>query len=78
MIQKPEANSYGEIAKKLKGLIGTAGQIVTRIHDWRMQKRKRNPDNFIPKERSSFYIRGANAPPWSSVNNCTQSKETKH
>lgn len=71
MIEKPESNRYSETTQKLKGLLGSAGKVVTRIHDWRMQKRKRNPDNFIPKERSSFYIRGANAPPWSSVNKCT-------
>ncbi|MCH2158384.1 MAG: replication endonuclease [Oleiphilaceae bacterium] len=71
MVKKSEPNRYSETAEKLKGLIGSAGKIVTRIHDWHMQKRKRNPDNFISKERSSFYIRGANAPPWSSVNKCT-------
>lgn len=74
MVKKLEQNRYSETTRKLKGLMGSAGQIITRIHDWSMRKRKRNPDNFIPKERSSFYIRGANAPPWSSVNKCTHSK----
>ena len=33
-----EANSYGELGQVLKGLFNTAGQVITRVHDWVIQR----------------------------------------
>ena len=37
-IPNDEPNSYGEISQVLKGLFNSAGRVVTRVHDWIIQR----------------------------------------
>lgn len=69
-VLKESLNKYGETANKILGIIfGDVVELVTRIHVWTVRPKA------LSQETSSYEfcssIRGANAHPWSSVNNCT-------
>ena len=73
-IEKETPNKYGEVIKNLIGLAfqGLA-HIRTKIHDWLV--RPVSLDKRSNEFGMGFALGGANAPPWSSVNNCTQAAQ---
>ncbi|MBZ2168028.1 replication endonuclease [Marinobacter sp. F4216] len=74
MVPKPTASKYHETVEKLKGLVGSAGRVVTRIYDWTISRTRPADDDLQCSDSCEVVVRGANAPPWSSVNNCTRLK----
>lgn len=71
-VKKEEMNRYGEEVKSLMGLLyNKIRKVITRKHLWVIRRKP-----FLGEESLSYghYLScgGANAPPWSSVNNCTQ------
>lgn len=76
MVPKTTENKYHEVAERLKGLVGTAGQVVTRIYEWTISRPRASKEDFQFSSSSEVSVRGANAPPWSSVNNCTQARKS--
>lgn len=64
---RAEFNQYGEEVVCIRGVydtdIGSGSPILTRLTQWKI----------VPKRApvEDFDLRGASAPPWSSVNNCT-------
>jgi hypothetical protein len=71
MVPKTTETKYHEIAEQLKGLVGSAGRVVTRIYEWTIGRTKPSEDDLQFSGSYEVSVRGANAPPWSSVNNCT-------
>jgi hypothetical protein len=71
MVPKTTETKYHEIADQLKGLVGSAGRVVTRIYEWTIGRTKPSEDDLQFSGSCEVSVRGANAPPWSSVNNCT-------
>ncbi|WP_320739031.1 replication endonuclease [Enterobacter ludwigii] len=72
---KNEPTSYGEYQKSIKGLVMPASSIPpveTRLHSYRIVKMKpKSSDHTDP----DFDLKGASAPSWTCVNNCTVVKE---
>ena len=72
---KNEPTSYGEYQKSIKGLVMPASSIPpveTRLHSYRIVKMKpKSSDHADP----DFDLKGASAPSWTCVNNCTVVKE---
>ena len=72
---KNEPTSYGEYQKSIKGLIMPASSIPpveTRLHSYRIVKMKpKSSDHADP----DFDLKGASAPSWTRVNNCTKYKK---
>ncbi len=62
---RAERNAYGEDVMRIRGvfapLAATAEPVLTRPHTWKIVRRQAGETD----------VSGANAPPWSSVNNCT-------
>ncbi|MHA1161117.1 replication endonuclease [Enterobacter kobei] len=69
---KNEPTSYGEYQKSIKGLVMPASSIPpveTRLHSYRIVKMKpKSSDHADP----DFDLKGASAPSWTRVNNCTE------
>lgn len=71
-VLKNEVNRYGEEVKSLLGLLYNKVQkVITRKHQW-VIKRKPFPGELNRSYGHYLSNSGANAPPRSSVNNCTQ------
>ena len=72
---KNEPSSYGEYQKAIKGLVMPASSIPpveTRLHSYRIVKMKpKSSDRADP----GFDLKGAPAPSWTRVNNCTEYKK---
>lgn len=72
---KNEPTSYGEYKKSIKGLVMPASSIPpveTRLHSYRIVKMKpKSSDHADP----DFDLKGASAPSWTRVNNCTVYKK---
>ncbi|WP_407907437.1 replication endonuclease [Escherichia coli] len=72
---KNEPSSYGEYQKTIKGLVMPASSIPpveTRLHSYRIVKMKpKSSDRADP----GFDLKGASAPSWTRVNNCTEYKK---
>ncbi len=72
---KNEPSSYGEYQKAIKGLVMPASSIPpveTRLHSYRIVKMKpKSSDRADP----GFDLKGASAPSWTCVNNCTEYKK---
>ncbi|MBS6003959.1 MAG: replication endonuclease [Citrobacter sp.] len=72
---KNEPSSYGEYQKTIKGLVMPASSIPpveTRLHSYRIVKMKpKSSDSADP----GFDLKGASAPSWTRVNNCTEYKK---
>lgn len=72
---KNEPSSYGEYQKAIKGLVMPASSIPpveTRLHSYRIVKMKpKSSDHAEP----GFDLKGASAPSWTRVNNCTEYKK---
>lgn len=72
---KNEPTSYGEYQKSIKGLVMPASSIPpveTRLHSYRIVKMKpKSSDHADP----DFDLKGASAPSWTRVNNCTEVKK---
>ena len=72
---KNEPTSYGEYQKSIKGLVMPASSIPpveTRLHSYRIVKMKpKSSDHADP----DFDLKGASAPSWTRVNNCTTYKK---
>lgn len=72
---KKEPTSYGEYQKSIKGLVMPASSIPpveTRLHSYRIVKMKpKSSDHADP----DFDLKGASAPSWTRVNNCTEYKK---
>lgn len=72
---KNEPTSYGEYQKSIKGLVMPASNIPpveTRLHSYRIVKMKpKSSDHADP----DFDLKGASAPSWTRVNNCTEYKK---
>ena len=72
---KNEPTSYGEYQKSIKGLVMPASSIPpveTRLHSYRIVKMKpKSSDHTDP----DFDLKGASAPSWTRVNNCTEYKK---
>ncbi|ENB7194794.1 replication endonuclease [Enterobacter bugandensis] len=72
---KNEPTSYGEYQKSIKGLVMPASSIPpveTRLHSYRIVKMKpKSSDHADP----DFDLKGASAPSWTRVNNCTEYKK---
>lgn len=72
---KNEPSSYGEYQKAIKGLVMPASNIPpveTRLHSYRIVKMKpKSSDRADP----GFDLKGASAPSWTRVNNCTEYKK---
>ncbi|MEP8997276.1 replication endonuclease [Enterobacter kobei] len=72
---KNEPTSYGEYQKSIKGLVMPASSIPpveTRLHSYRIVKMKpKSSDHADP----DFDLKGASAPSWTRVNNCTEHKK---
>ncbi|HBK4842252.1 replication endonuclease [Enterobacter asburiae] len=72
---KNEPTSYGEYQKSIKGLVMPASSIPpveTRLHSYRIVKMKpKSSDHTDP----DFDLKGASAPSWTRVNNCTEAKK---
>ncbi|MCG7199637.1 replication endonuclease [Marinobacter pelagius] len=71
MVPKPTENKYHETVEHLKGLVGSAGRVITRIYEWTIGRTKPSENHLPAAGLEEISLRGANAPPWSSVNNCT-------
>lgn len=72
---RDEPSSYGEYQKVIKGLVMPASSIPpveTRLHSYRIVK-------MMPKATDDadqgFDLKGASAPSWTCVNNCTEYKK---
>lgn len=74
MVPKPTENKYHEAVKHLKGLVGSAGRVITRIYEWTIGRTKPSENDLPAAGLEEISLRGANAPPWSSVNNCTKGR----
>lgn len=72
---KNEPTSYGEYQKSIKGLVMPASSIPpveTCLHSYRIVKMKpKSSDHTDP----DFDLKGASAPSWTRVNNCTEAKK---
>ncbi|WP_324286237.1 replication endonuclease [Enterobacter hormaechei] len=69
---KNEPTSYGEYQKAIKGLVMPASSIPpveTRPHSYRIVKMK---PKFSDRVDPVFDLKGASAPSWTRVNNCTE------
>lgn len=71
MVPRPTETKYHETVEQLKGLMGAAGRVVTRIFEWTIGLTKPTEDDHQTVDSAEVSVRGANAPPWSSVNNYT-------
>jgi len=73
-MQKETPNKYGEAIKKIIGFcFNSIETVVTRFREWKIF-----PIDYakeLKNEASFFAFEGANAPPWSSVNNCRQNSK---
>lgn len=72
---KNEPTSYGEYQKAIKGLVMPASSIPpveTRRHSYRIVKMK---PKFSDRVDPVFDLKGASAPSWTCVNNCTKYKK---
>ncbi|WP_234781683.1 replication endonuclease [Enterobacter hormaechei] len=72
---KNEPTSYGEYQKAIKGLVMPASSIPpveTRPHSYRIVKMK---PKFSDRVDPVFDLKGASAPSWTRVNNCTEYKK---
>lgn len=72
---KNEPTSYGEYQKAIKGLVMPASSIPpveTRPHSYRIVKMK---PKFSDRVDPVFDLKGASAPSWTRVNNCTKYKK---
>lgn len=72
---KNEPTSYGEYQKAIKGLVMPASSIPpveTRPHSYRIVKMK---PKFSDRIDPVFDLKGASAPSWTRVNNCTEYKK---
>ncbi|WP_421633451.1 replication endonuclease [Enterobacter ludwigii] len=72
---KNEPTSYGEYQKAIKGLVMPASSIPpveTRPHSYRIVKMK---PKFSDRVDPVFDLKGASAPSWTCVNNCTEDKK---
>lgn len=72
---KNEPSSYGEYQKAIKGLVMPASSIPpveTRLHSYRIVKMKPKSSD---RADLGFDLKGASAPSWTRVNNCTEYKK---
>ncbi|WP_313771842.1 replication endonuclease [Enterobacter sp. NIC22-4] len=72
---KNEPSSYGEYQKAIKGLVMPASSIPpveTRLHSYRIVKMK---PKYSDRADPGFDLKGASAPSWTRVNNCTEYKK---
>lgn len=72
---KNEPSSYGEYQKAIKGLVMPASSIPpveTRLHSYRIVKMKPKSSD---RDDPGFDLKGASAPSWTRVNNCTEYKK---
>ena len=76
IVPRPTENKYHKTVEQLKGLMGSAGRVVTRIFEWTIGRTRPTGDDLQTADLAEVAVRGANAPPWSSVNNCTQHYQT--
>ncbi|WP_239043254.1 replication endonuclease [Citrobacter freundii] len=69
---RDEPSSYGEFQRVIKGVVmpaSTIPPVETRLHSYRIVKMKPKADNDAGR---GFDLKGAPAPSWTRVNNCTE------
>lgn len=69
---RDEPSSYGEFQKVIKGVVmpaSTIPPVETRLHSYRIVKMKPKADDSADR---GFDLKGASAPSWTRVNNCTE------
>ncbi|HDG1685946.1 TPA: replication endonuclease [Kluyvera cryocrescens] len=72
---RDEPSSYGEFQRVIKGVVmpaSTVPPVETRLHSYRIVKMKPKADNDAGR---GFDLKGAPAPSWTRVNNCTKYKK---
>lgn len=72
---RDEPSSYGEFQRVIKGVVmpaSTIPPVETRLHSYRIVKMKPKADNDAGR---GFDLKGAPAPSWTRVNNCTKYKK---
>lgn len=72
---RDEPSSYGEFQRVIKGVVmpaSTIPPVETRLHSYRIVKMKPKADNDAGR---GFDLKGAPAPSWTRVNNCTEYKK---
>lgn len=72
---RDEPSSYGEFQRVIKGVVmpaSTIPPVETRLHSYRIVKMKPKADNDAGR---GFDLKGAPAPSWTRVNNCTEAKK---
>ncbi|WOI81915.1 replication endonuclease [Citrobacter braakii] len=72
---RDEPSSYGEFQRVIKGVVmpaSTIPPVETRLHSYRIVKMKPKADNDAGR---GFDLKGAPAPSWTRVNNCTEVKK---
>ncbi|MEX3307156.1 replication endonuclease [Escherichia coli] len=72
---RDEPSSYGEFQRVIKGVVmpaSTVPPVETRLHSYRIVKKKPKADDAADR---GFDLKGAPAPSWTRVNNCTEYKK---
>lgn len=72
---RDEPSSYGEFQRVIKGVVmpaSTVPPVETRLHSYRIVKKKPKADDDAGR---GFDLKGAPAPSWTRVNNCTEHKK---
>lgn len=72
---RDEPSSYGEFQRVIKGVVmpaSTIPPVETRLHSYRIVKMKPKADDDAGR---GFDLKGAPAPSWTRVNNCTEYKK---
>ncbi|EJT5104035.1 replication endonuclease [Escherichia coli] len=72
---RDEPSSYGEFQRVIKGVVmpaSTIPPVETRLHSYRIVKMKPKADSDAGR---GFDLKGAPAPSWTRVNNCTEYKK---
>ena len=72
---RDEPSSYGEFQRVIKGVVmpaSTVPPVETRLHSYRIVKKKPKADDDAGR---GFDLKGAPAPSWTRVNNCTEYKK---
>jgi Bacteriophage replication gene A protein (GPA) len=71
MIEREEKNRYGEATRSIKGLWSRACPFVTRLYNWTIRCVLLSEKQQDSEDGVGFGAVQSNAPPWSTVNNCT-------
>ncbi|MTI98780.1 MAG: replication endonuclease [Marinobacter adhaerens] len=63
MVPRSTENKYHDTLEELKGLMGAAGRVVTRIFEWTIGRSRPTADDLQTADSAEVSVRGANAPP---------------